>query len=186
MARLMAPLDIDDSSARDDAKQFLREILSDGEMPAKDVLAEARECGIAEKTLRRAAKELGVDIAHLGKRGEKGGGKWAWRMPQQDGQNITSPKDGHLANSPDTEERISKMVIGHLDGGHLANPSPEKGSDANPTQISKMANDHLDTPPITPEQASKMANCEARDLAILLNPESRDVSDEDDAEVWLL
>jgi len=37
-------------------------------------------------------------------------------MPQQDGQNITSPKDGHLAkfghlaNSPDTEERISKMT----------------------------------------------------------------------------
>ena len=85
-------------------------MLADEEVPAKQVLAEARECGIAEKTLRRAAKDMGVDIAHVGDRGKKGGGSWVWRLPaipmgEQDGHDALCVKSGYLANS-----------------GHLAKP----------------------------------------------------------------
>ena len=81
ISQLMGPVDREDASALDEAKQFLREVLADGDMPAKDVLAEAREWGIHEKTLRRAVKDLEIDVARLGEAGKKGGGKWVWRLP---------------------------------------------------------------------------------------------------------
>lgn len=92
VSQLMVATAREDTPALEDAKQFLRDVLADGAVLAKDVLAEARECGIKEITLRRAAKELGVDIAHLGKRGEKGGGKWTWRLAKQDDQITTTHK----------------------------------------------------------------------------------------------
>jgi putative DNA primase/helicase len=84
MSQLMAPPDREDSSAIDDAKKFLQEVLADGEMPPKDVLAEARECGVAERTLRRAVKDLNIDVGRVGEPGKKGGGKWVWRLPPDD------------------------------------------------------------------------------------------------------
>jgi len=39
---------------------FLRDILANGAQPAKAVLAAARDAGIAERTLHRAKKALGV------------------------------------------------------------------------------------------------------------------------------
>src|SRR5918992_3641686 len=81
MSRLMASADREDSSALDEAKQFLQEVLADGEMPARDVLGEARECSIHEKTLRRAVKDLGIDVVRVGEQGKKGGGRWVWRLP---------------------------------------------------------------------------------------------------------
>ena len=98
-SNLAAPVP-EERTARDDAKTFLEDILVDGELPAKEVLAEARECGIAEKTLRRASGDIGVDIAHVGERGQKGGGKWVWRLPtEQHGQDTPCEKSGHLNNS---------------------------------------------------------------------------------------
>ncbi|HZA24308.1 MAG TPA: AAA family ATPase [Dehalococcoidia bacterium] len=99
MSRLMASADREDSSALDEAKQFLQEVLADGEMPARDVLGEARECSIHEKTLRRAVKDLGIDVVRVGEQGKKGGGRWVWRLPPggQDLDGRTScPKLGHL------------------------------------------------------------------------------------------
>ena len=43
-----------------EAMEFLRSALASGERPAADVLREADEAGIAEITLRRARKEMGV------------------------------------------------------------------------------------------------------------------------------
>jgi putative DNA primase/helicase len=124
---VLAPPVREETGARDDAKQFLKDALEEGAVPAKQILAEARECGIAEKTLRRAAKDLGVDIAHLGKPGEKGGGKWVWRMPQQDGrqdgQDILCEKGGHLDKSGHLDSPSdTKRGPGPSDSGHLANP----------------------------------------------------------------
>ena len=97
IAELLAAASPEEKGARDDAKEFLNEILTDGGIPSKDVLKEARECGIAEKTLRRAAKDMGVDIGHVGERGQKGGGSWVWRLSKdQDG---LWEKSGHLAKS---------------------------------------------------------------------------------------
>jgi hypothetical protein len=100
IAELLAVASPEEQGAREEAKRFLKEVLADGDVPAKDMLKEARECGIAEKTLRRAAKDMGVDIGHVGERGQKGGGNWVWRLAkEQDGQDGLSLNSGHLAKS---------------------------------------------------------------------------------------
>lgn len=47
--------------ALDEAKDFLRDLLSDGPMPATDVHAERKSAGIALGTVRRAKKDLGIE-----------------------------------------------------------------------------------------------------------------------------
>jgi len=69
----------EESSALDDAREFLREHLDGaGAVPAAQVQEAAKVEGIAEKTLRRAGKELGVR-AVKGKGSFKGG--WTWELP---------------------------------------------------------------------------------------------------------
>ncbi len=46
--------------------EFLHAALADGERPATDVLTEATALGIAERTLRRARKALGVLVRRQG------------------------------------------------------------------------------------------------------------------------
>ena len=55
-----------DRAALTDAVEFLRTALVDGERPATDVLTEATALGIAERTLRRARKVLGVLVRRQG------------------------------------------------------------------------------------------------------------------------
>jgi len=64
---------------RDEAKEFLRELLADGPMPKRDVDTQARRGDFSERTIRRAADDLGV-IAE--KRGYNAG--WHWRLPGPD------------------------------------------------------------------------------------------------------
>ena len=61
-----------------DAKSFLEEILSAGEVAGKEVYRQAREAGISERTLERAKASLKV-------RAVKVGDVWMWR-PQDGGQ----------------------------------------------------------------------------------------------------
>ena len=63
-----------DETPRAEAKQWLESKLEKASMPAKWILAESRKDGVAEKTLRRAGKELGV--VH-----ERVGDSWSWRLP---------------------------------------------------------------------------------------------------------
>jgi hypothetical protein len=46
--------------------EFLRAALTEGEPPASEVLREASDLGIAEITLRRARKALGVQVRREG------------------------------------------------------------------------------------------------------------------------
>jgi hypothetical protein len=55
-----------DKSELDEAKDFLHEELSDGPMWAKQVLKDARDAGVAEKTLRRAKAAIGVRSGKIG------------------------------------------------------------------------------------------------------------------------
>jgi hypothetical protein len=166
VSRLMAPVDREDSSALDEAKQFLRDVLAGSDMPAKDVLAEARECSIHEKTLRRAVKDLGIDVARVGEEGRRGGGKWVWRLPLDardlDGQ-TPRPTDDHL-NAPASDDtqglRWPSQRDDHLNPSvsddHLNQPSPDSDSDTKP------------------DKDIKMANPETRDLTILINDDGDD------------
>ncbi len=73
---LSEPEDGEDKGPRDDAEEFLREVLKDGPTPAKTIKAEALEAGHAFRTVRRAADNL-----HVIKR--KGGMSegWYWSLP---------------------------------------------------------------------------------------------------------
>jgi len=81
-ALLALPTDGDEHSAQDEAKDFLRDVLSGGPVKAKDVQKEAREAGLAEKTLRRAKKALGV----VAKKQDFAGG-WLWHLPEDGHEN---------------------------------------------------------------------------------------------------
>jgi putative DNA primase/helicase len=65
-------------TAKREAREFLLERLEAGAMKQDDVLEEAKQEGIAEKTLRRAKKELGIKS-----RKERGRptGAWFWELP---------------------------------------------------------------------------------------------------------
>jgi hypothetical protein len=98
----------DDHGALGEAEAILSTILADGPVPSKLVQREAREAGIADRTLRRAADALGVMRRKVGKPGEAGQ-RWEWSLPEgvQETPKVsnpagwsTSPDVGHLRAEP--------------------------------------------------------------------------------------
>lgn len=69
----------------EDAKGFLRDLLRDGPLPSSEVKRQAKEAGIAERTVWRAKTTLGVKAV---KGGFEGG--WKWSLPPEPCQE--SPK----------------------------------------------------------------------------------------------
>lgn len=71
---LLAPTpEEDDQSAFDEAKDFLQVTLADEPKLQKEIIKEAKKLAIAETTLRRAKKELGVTS-------EKKENGWIWKL----------------------------------------------------------------------------------------------------------
>lgn len=77
-------------SERDEAKDFLREVLADGPVAATEVKRQAKAAGIAERTLFRARAELGVKPEKTGFR--EG---WMWSLPPKDAKDATSAYIGN-------------------------------------------------------------------------------------------
>jgi hypothetical protein len=73
---LVTPSD-EEGSALNEAKEILKDTLSDGAISASEVLKEARSAGISERTLRTAKKQLNVRSF---KDGMTGG--WLWELPK--------------------------------------------------------------------------------------------------------
>jgi DNA polymerase I-like protein with 3'-5' exonuclease and polymerase domains len=69
-------------SARDNAKHFLKALLGNGPVESKEVQDAAKENGISAATLRRAAKDLHVEIKHDGPPNDKGDRSWRWHLPK--------------------------------------------------------------------------------------------------------
>ncbi|HVT17865.1 MAG TPA: AAA family ATPase [Thermoanaerobaculia bacterium] len=67
-----------DRGAREEAREFLRTALGGAARPAREVVAAAREAGIAERTLKRAKQKEGVEAL---RRGFGEGSVWMWRLP---------------------------------------------------------------------------------------------------------
>ena len=63
---LVQPVRTEERMAQSEAVEFLRAALAGGERPATEVLREAAAFGIAEITLRRARKALGVQVRREG------------------------------------------------------------------------------------------------------------------------
>jgi hypothetical protein len=64
-------------SARREAKEFLLERLTPGPVKADDIFEEAKQEGIAERTLRNAKKDLGIRSRREG----GSTGTWFWELP---------------------------------------------------------------------------------------------------------
>jgi hypothetical protein len=83
---LLAVGDGERGASRQDAEEFLREILAGGPVPSDDVVAEAKEAGITTATLRRAKDSIGVRAAKQGGQFGGVGARWYWKLPPQDAQ----------------------------------------------------------------------------------------------------
>jgi AAA domain len=76
---LAAEAQTDDAGAEQEARLFLRDILAEAEtLPARAVLAAAREAGVAERTLKRAKRREGVRTI---RQGFGTGSVWLWSLP---------------------------------------------------------------------------------------------------------
>lgn len=106
-ALLAAPKSEEEKSALEEAIDFLREILADGPRPSDEIMKEARKNGIAEKTLRRAKQQLGVEAKRKGIPGGRGKGVWQWHLGGQDddlNQSSIRAQLDHLNRKPETLE----------------------------------------------------------------------------------
>jgi hypothetical protein len=89
----------EEKSARAEAVAFLRDTLAGGPVPSKRIIADARACGIAEKTLRRAKSDLGIEAVK-----EAMGSGWLWTIPAKMAnftEQETWPSSGKVATLED-------------------------------------------------------------------------------------
>ena len=100
----------EESSALDEAVQFLRSELRDGPKPAKAIFLEARDAGHSERTIKRAKFELQAESIK-----EKAG--WVWALPVKGANSANSANDsktqtvGALGKAPNS---ASDSPLGNL------------------------------------------------------------------------
>ncbi len=75
---LRPDIEDDEQGALAEARSFLKGVLTDGPVPARDVLNQAKKAGVAEKTLRRAKEQLAIRT-YKGE-GEGKSAPWYWSM----------------------------------------------------------------------------------------------------------
>lgn len=99
----------DRTSERDDAVEFLCELLADGPVLSNRVYADANGAGFTKATIRRAQKEIGIKPYRDGDGiGEKSA--WYWCLPPVTGftkvlteaPKVLTPKDEHLSENVST------------------------------------------------------------------------------------
>jgi putative DNA primase/helicase len=116
---LAADTQTDDQGAEQEARTFLRDILAGAEsLPARAILAAAREAGVSERTLKRAKRREGIRTI---RQGFAAGSIWLWALPATP----TGPpaaEGGHPKTWPPTGE------LGPL----RPNPLPEEPLSAPP------------------------------------------------------
>ena len=78
---LATPQDQEHADARSEAVEFLSDVLANGPVPSTEIIQDAEDAGIAEKTLRRAKKLLGVVAYREGESDRRGAGRWLWKLP---------------------------------------------------------------------------------------------------------
>jgi putative DNA primase/helicase len=99
-----------DSPSKAEAEDFLRHALADSPRLAKEIESEAKEAGIAWRTVRRAQKALGIQPERRAESGDGLGksGRWYWSLPPKMAKNsyvghvpdvATLGKGGHLRDA---------------------------------------------------------------------------------------
>lgn len=96
--------DEDGQTEQSDAEQFLRDLLSDGPVPAKVVRGESSDAGYSWATIRRAQKTTGVEAYREGT-GIGSKSAWYWRLPPKvltENLRCSRPGDEHLKEKVST------------------------------------------------------------------------------------
>jgi archaellum biogenesis ATPase FlaH len=127
---LLAQQDDTEPSAIDEAREFLLSELASGPVAARKMMGDGRQLGIAERTLRRAAKRLGVET-----RKSTFAGGWEWVLPltAEDGQAVWPPAEhddvGHLRQNGSTMPVSS------------TSEAPKKGEDGQANELAIFASE---------------------------------------------
>ena len=95
----------EDGNAQDSAASFLQEVLKDDVVPVKSIESEAKEAGLAWRTIRRASDSLGV----MKRRGAEN--RWYWSLPKLF-------KPGNLSNlsNVQTLDNLDNMTASSTEG----------------------------------------------------------------------
>lgn len=116
--------DPEERSARDEAKDFLRALLSDGPVPAKQIQKDADDAGHNWKTVQRAKKDLGIIAEKIGGYFAKGAQRWVWKLSDP------LKKDSKLEEGP--RKTNKKTVILQNSCPSSVDPHPGNGADEGP------------------------------------------------------
>lgn len=103
-----------------EAIEFLREALSAGPRPSKEVMTEAKKLGITEYKLRKAKEALGIEPYKEG--GEFGGkgAKWIWELPDAQDVEVVNPSTQDV----DSDDK-QHLVLNQADNLAYANDLPQ-------------------------------------------------------------
>jgi 5S rRNA maturation endonuclease (ribonuclease M5) len=106
-ALLAIPTAPEERSALDEAKDFLKDFLSNSPVDAKVVQREAKSAGIKEATLRRAKEALNIRVE---KQSFRGG--WAWVLPEdaQEVPKVLINNNEHLREEMSTFEQTDEPI----------------------------------------------------------------------------
>ena len=118
---ILAADDGNGASPLSEATAFLRVALADGPVPAAQVWRDARDAGLADRTVNRAKVKLGIITQRQGEADKRGGGRFTWRLPDDLegpsdlGCHILRGNQGTL-NPPQAENEGSPPPLGNLNG----------------------------------------------------------------------
>jgi len=114
-ALLSAPTDPEERSVLQEARDLLREVLSEGPVPASEVKQEARSADISERTLKTAKRELGILTSREGEAGKRGGGRWIWTLPKASASiKRVKPEGLHPKSVPDRTDAENSAYQGQI------------------------------------------------------------------------
>lgn len=100
---------IQERSARDVAKDFLADQLSNGRVGSQSILDASRQAGISDATLKRAKQDMGIKSV----KDSQFHGGWYWELPgSQEDQRSKSTNEGSQTTGSDTlrENEASKRI----------------------------------------------------------------------------
>ncbi len=92
---------------RDEAKDFLRNLLKDGPVPATSIFDQAKALRLGKSTVKAAKRELRVEATHVGGKG----GEWQWSLPTlQQPLNSLTPLTPQEAKEVEEVKRLKESL----------------------------------------------------------------------------
>lgn len=113
-SQLLAISTDEEKGALGEAMEFLRDVLDSGAMGSKEVLKQARDAGVSERTLRRAKKDLRVVARKVGAVDSRDQ-HWTWELPEHyrapESSPATSPTVGQVFEDGQQTPEAAKAAM---------------------------------------------------------------------------